>query len=169
MSVEKIDSIRFCETRRAPVLLDVVGVAGLVALGAWVRIYLPFSPVPVTLQTLPVLVAGFAVGWRRATAGIMLYLAAGLAGAPLFAVSYGATFGYLAAFVFTPWLVTRYRSAGYGLAAGTCLIYVLGAGWLWLWPGCPVWHAVLTGVIPFIPGDVIKALVAHRVIKWLGR
>jgi len=148
-------------------IMDVVAVAGAVAVGAWARVPLPFSPVPVTLQTLPVLLAAFAVGPRRATAGLLMYLGLGLVGAPLFAMPFGPTLGYLLAFIAVPSVVTRFRDPATGLVAGSLLIYAMGATWLWLWLGSTPWTAVMLGVVPFLPGDALKVLVAYRLVRYL--
>ncbi|MHB2028068.1 MAG: biotin transporter BioY, partial [Acidimicrobiales bacterium] len=63
----------------------VVGAAALVGLLAQVSIHLSFTPVPITGQTLGVMLAGSALGWRRASASMALYLVAGVAGVPWFA------------------------------------------------------------------------------------
>ena len=66
-------------------ILVVVGYAGLVGLSAQLAIRLPFTPVPITGQTFAVLLGGLAVGTRRGTAGMLLYLLLGLVGVPWFA------------------------------------------------------------------------------------
>ena len=147
---------------RSNLLLDVCGVAGLVALGALIRIPLPFSPVPVTLQTFSVLLAAALVSRERATAGIGLYVALGLLGAPLFAVASGATLGYLIAFLLAPQIVSRFRSPLAGMAAATSLVYLLGAAWLCHWMQLSPVAAVTVGVLPFIPGDLLKLIAAAQ-------
>ena len=155
--------------RRESAVLDIIAVAGAVALGAWARIPLPFSPVPVTLQTLPVLLAGFAVGRFRATAGLLLYLGLGLAGAPIFATSFGVTLGYLLGFVAVPSIVTRFRNPAVGLIVGSLVVYATGATWLCLSLGRSPFEAFMLGVVPFFPGDVLKVVAAYRVAAWLRR
>ena len=80
----------------------VVGAAGFVGLLAQISIHLSFTPVPITGQTLGVLLAGTALGWRRAAAAMALYAVAGVAGVPWFAAhSSGyasASFGYILGF-----------------------------------------------------------------------
>ena len=82
--------------------LLVVGAAGFVGLLAQISIHLSFTPVPITGQTLGVLLAGTALGWRRAGAALLLYAVAGLAGVPWFAGQtsgyVGASFGYVVGF-----------------------------------------------------------------------
>jgi len=165
LTQERLHPLARCDSA----VLDVVAVAGAVALGAWARVPLPFSPVPVTLQTLPVLLAGFAVGRGRATTGLALYLALGLAGAPLFATTVGPTLGYLVAFLGVPYVVERFRAPAAGLVAGTMLIYALGATWLAFWLRCTPAEAMMVGVVPFLPGDVLKIFAAHRVVRWIRR
>jgi biotin transport system substrate-specific component len=145
-------------------MLDILGVAGLMALGALVRFPLPFTPVPVTLQTFVALMAGFAVGPGRATAGVSLYAVLGLAGAPLFAVSSGATLGYLAGFAAVPGVATLFRRRLLGLLAATVVIYALGAGWLCWWASLTPGQAFMMGVLPFLPGDLLKVMAANAFI-----
>ena len=64
--------------------MEIIAVAGVISLGAWAKVYTPFTPVPFTLQTFSVLLAAFAVSPMRATAGALLYTALGLVGAPAF-------------------------------------------------------------------------------------
>ncbi|MEA3365258.1 MAG: biotin transporter BioY [Candidatus Hydrogenedentes bacterium] len=152
-------------------VLDAVAVAALMTMGAWIHIPLPFTPVPLTFQTLPVLLAGFLVGRNRAMAGALLYMILGLAGAPVLAVgaTFGATFGYLVGFVAAPWVVLRFRRPVVGLIAGTLVIYAFGATWLSLYTGHSLSTAVLLGVAPFLPGDALKAAVAYGIIRGMQR
>ena len=93
--------------RAAQVVRDVllvVGAAGFVGALAQISIHLSFTPVPITGQTLGVLLAGTALGWRRAAASMALYAIAGVAGVPWFAGAtsgyVGASFGYIVGFFF---------------------------------------------------------------------
>ncbi len=154
--------------RRESALFAVLAVAGAMAVGALVRIPLPFSPIPLTLQTVPVLLAAFTVGRTRAFAGILLYIALGLFGVPLFA-AYGPTFGYLVAFAMTPYVATRFRNPATGILCATVAIWLFGATWLAVWLHCSPWQAVALGVLPFIPGDILKAVAAYRLLRWVQR
>lgn len=144
--------------------LEVLVFAGAMLLATGVRIYLPFSPVPVTLQTLVVLMAGPLLGWRRGTAAMGLFLGAGIASAPFFFAPLGPTAGYLAAFLVTPWVVTRFRNTVVGMLAGTACIYALGVAWLVTGMGLAPQTALVAGVLPFLPGDIAKAAIA----AWLA-
>jgi len=154
-------------------VLETLAVAGAVALGAWVRIPLPFTPVPVTLQTLVVLLAPFAVGSRRAAAGMVLYLALGLAGAPVFALSFGPTFGYIVGFALAAWAMGRARTVLGAIVVGQAVIYLAGTAWLAAWLHVSPQRAVALGVAPFVVGDALKALaawwLAPRVRRFAGR
>ena len=153
--------------RAQSALVDVLAVAGLMTLGAWIRLPLPFTPVPLTLQTLPVLVAAFLVGRNRAMAGALLYMVLGLAGAPVLAVgaTFGLTFGYLVGFAAAPWVAVRFHSPLAGLAVATAVILGMGAAWLSLITGCSPVDAVRLGALPFVPGDLFKAVVAYAIIR----
>jgi len=153
--------------------LLVVGAAGLVGALAQVSIHLSFTPVPITGQTLGVLLAGTALGWRRGTAAMVLYALAGLAGVPWFAGHesgyVGASFGYIVGFVLCAALcgfLAEHRAdrsilkSVPAMVAGEVVMY--GAGVIWLafslhvGPG----KAIALGLTPFLAGDAIKAALA---------
>jgi len=142
-----------------------VGFAAATALSAYVRIPLPFSPVPLTLQTLFVLLAGVTLGASAGAASQVLYLAAGACGLPVFAGSAGLagpTAGYLLAFPLAALIAgllarRRTRTAlAVGLLGGTLCIYLLGSLWLALLSGGSLSAALAAGVLPFLPGDALK-------------
>ncbi len=135
------------------------------------KVQVPFWPVPVTLQTMVVFLLGIAYGPRLAVATVLLYLAEGAAGLPVFAgtpakgigLAYmvGPTGGYLAGFVAAAAIagLTAERSRGMlgtalGIALATAAIYLLGAGWLATFVGPE--KAVGLGVAPFLLGDLVK-------------
>lgn len=176
-------------------LLAVLAGAGFVALLAQVALPLPFTPVPVTLQTLGVLLVGAALGRRLGAQALGLYLAAGAAGLPVFAgggagVAWllGPTGGYLIGFVAAAWLagalVERFAAdrkplpAFFAMLAAGAAIYAFGlaglAGWT-LVAGKPVnLPGLLTlGFYPFVLGDLLKAGLAAALLsaawKGLGR
>jgi biotin transport system substrate-specific component len=153
---------------RSSAALEILAVAGLMTLAAWVRIQTPFTPVAFTMQTLVVLVSPFLVGWRRATAGMLLYVSVGMFGAPILA-HFGVSFGYLAAFCFAPAIVAAFRRPLPGMLAAMALIYVMGAGWLMFWTGVSLQAAVLAGVAPFLAGDAVKLVAAAAAARALQR
>jgi biotin transport system substrate-specific component len=144
---------------------------GLIALGSWISV--PCIPVPFTLQTLFVLLAG-AVMKRRAVIPVAAFILLGILGLPVFhngmagpAVLLGPTGGYLLGFVYAALAVglayehkSRYLHIG-GLILGTALIYLCGMGWLMYSAGMGLVPAFTAGVLPFVIGDAIKAGAAY--------
>jgi biotin transport system substrate-specific component len=159
-------------------LMGVVLFALFVALSARITLYLPFTPVPITLQVLAVLLAGLVLGPRAGAASQIAYLAAIAAGLPLdsralgLAALTGPTAGYLIGFVpaafVTGWLAERLSSTWTGrfLAAlgGVAVIYLAGVAWLSAGVGS-LSTAWMRGVAPFIVFDLVKALVAAAVTE----
>jgi biotin transport system substrate-specific component len=159
-----------------------------IALLAQAAIPLPFSPVPITGQTLGVLLAGLLLGSRRGAACLLVYLAEGALGLPVFAggtagpaVLVGPTAGYLAGFVLAAYLVGRMAERGwdrsYGgtflaMLLGNLAIYACGVTWLALYLG-DFGRALVGGLLPFIPGDLLKILLAVALLptgwRLLGR
>jgi biotin transport system substrate-specific component len=149
----------------------------LITLGSWVSI--PFFPVPLTLQTLFVLLAGVVMK-RSAVLPVGLYVLLGALGVPVFhngiagiGVLLGPTGGFLIGFIaaalFTG-LAYEYQSEYVriaGLAAGTLVIYGCGVAWLMITLGMTLVPAVVAGAVPFIPGDAIKAGGAYIIGKRL--
>lgn len=156
-----------------------VGFAALTALGAYVSIPLPGTPVPVTLQTLVVSLSGLLLGARLGAGAQTIYLAAGALGAPVFsggalglAHLFGPTGGYLLAYPAAAALTGALASLagarrslgsalvlGIGTFLGTGVVFVGGASQLALLTG-DVGLAVQQGVLPFIVGDLLKVGVA---------
>ncbi len=145
-------------------------------LGAYVVVPLPFTPVPVTLQTLFVLLGGAWLGTGLALGVEATYLAMGAAGLSVFAGAAGGfvyllgpTAGYLWAFLPAALMVGRFygSAARRGMAAKLLLfaaadavILISGALWLGLVMHLSLGQMVLMGVAPFIPGEIAKVLCA---------
>lgn len=150
----------------------------ITALAARVTIHLPFTPVPVTLQTLAVVLSGLVLGARGGASAQLVYLGLIAAGLPFDANGlgpasfFGPTAGYLLGFVpaafVAGWLIQflpRRRWANFAAAvAGMLLIYLVGAGWLAAFLGN--WRGAWAGgVLPFILPDLAKALIAAGVAE----
>ena len=151
----------------------VVGAAGLVGALAQITIHLSWTPVPITGQTLGVLVAGTALGWKRGAASLALYGAAGVAGLPWFAGGtsgyVGASFGYIVGFVLCAALCGFLAERGAdrsilesvpAMAAGEIVMYAIGVTWLAFSLHVGAAKAVSLGFTPFLIGDSIKAALA---------
>ncbi|WP_322511665.1 biotin transporter BioY [Chloroflexus sp.] len=171
----------------ADTLLVVLG-SLFVALSAQIRISLmPFSPVPITGQTLGVLLVGGLLGPRLGLAALLLYLLEGAIGLPFFAGGaagythlFGATGGYLISFpiaaALTGWLAARgwdrrFPTAIAAMVLASLVIYLIGATWLAFFIGAQ--NAIVKGVLPFLLGDAIKILLAAaalpggwQALKW---
>lgn len=155
-----------------------IGVAGfifLTALGALIRIPLPFTPVPITLQTFFVLLSGALLGRRLGPLSQGGYVFLGSFGVPLFAGGggylhiLGPTGGYLIGFIMASWIVGRSLDSGKGvtffkvllvMSFAFLVIYLLGALHLALVVNVGFRRAIFMGVFPFIPGDALKLLAA---------
>jgi biotin transport system substrate-specific component len=158
----------------------VTGFALLTAALAQVRIPLGFTPVPVTGQTLAVLLAGASLGAWRGASSQLLYWLLGMVGLPFYSnatsgwsVATGPTMGYLVGFIVAAAVVGRLaehhqdRKVLSSIAAmtfGSVIIYAFGATWLAIDLGIPLangeTNAIALGVAPFLVGDVIKMCLA---------
>lgn len=155
-------------------LILIVGGSLLVALSAQLVVRLPFTPIPVTGQTLGVLLVGAALGARRGAAALALYLAEGAAGLPVFAGGaagliylLGPTGGYLFSFPLAAFVTGLAAERGWdrnvlttamAMMLGVGLIFALGILWLSFFVG---WDRVwVAGLLPFLPGAAIKIAVA---------
>lgn len=157
-------------------LSGVVGFAALTALLAQVAIPIPGTPVPVTLQTVGVLLAGIALGARRGAASQTLYVAAGAMGLPVFAGARGGltvvTAGYLLGFVLAALVVGHlYRRFGRSLAglaalllAGSAIILGSGVAWLAVLGG-DVASAAAQGLWPFLPAEALKVAAVVGLVR----
>lgn len=162
--------------------------AAVTSVLAWIRIPLPFSPVPITGQTFGLMLAGLLLGPRLGALSQAVYLLMGVAGLPVFAgghsgfgVLVGPTGGYLwghiAGAYITGLVAGQERltagsppaKIGFGrslfgaVLGGIAAVYVLGVVQLALVTGMDWQAALLAGAVPFIPGDLLKATVAATV------
>ena len=160
------------------ILLALAG-TGVLALSA--RAQVPFVPVPMTLQTLAVLLIGAVFGTRLATATVLLYLVEGAVGLPVFAgtpqhglgLAYmmgptgGFLVGYVVAAAVVGWFAERGADHSFvrllgAMAAADCVVFGLGFAWLSHLIGTA--SAFELGVAPFIAGDVVKTLLAALLV-----
>lgn len=136
---------------------------------------LPFSPVPVSLTNLAIYFTIYVIGMKRGTISYLTYLLTGFIGVPVFsaftsgpAKLLGATGGYLIGFIFMAlicgFFIDRWPAKLYlhftGMVLGTIVCYLFGTIWLAWQSGMSFSAAALAGVIPFIPGDLVKIFLA---------
>ncbi|WP_209425668.1 biotin transporter BioY [Pararhodobacter sp. SW119] len=159
--------------------LVVLGGSALITLGAQVAV--PMWPVPMTLQTLAVVLVGLSAGSRLGAAAVLAYLAQGAAGLPVFAggtaglaVLFGPTAGFLLGFVALAfaagWLVERGIARGFwrtlaATVAISAVLYVPGVLWLTAVTPLTVSGAAQVGMLPFLAGDTVKAVVAALAVS----
>lgn len=160
----------------------VLAIVGTLALTISAKIQIPFFPVPMTLQTLVVLMIGMTFGPRLGVATLILYLAEGAVGLPVFAGTpekgigmayiFGPTGGFLLGFVIAAgacgWLAQRgwdrnVLKTALALIIGNALIYVPGLLWLGVILGFdkPI---LAWGLAPFIAGDIFKLALASIIL-----
>jgi len=170
---------------------SVILMATLTAAAAQVSIALPFTPVPLTLQPMVVLLGGAALGARLGMAAQVLYLAAGIAGLPVFAASpvlpqgalrlIGPTGGYLMSYPFAAfvagWLAERgfdrrYFTSVLAMACGLAVVFACGVTWLALFArpvGVGFSAALRSGLYPFLAADIVKLFVAAGIMPAVWR
>ena len=182
-------------TGRAIRVASVLFVTALTAAAAQISFPLPFTQVPFTLQPMVVLLGGLVLGSRLGAASQVLYLAAGIAGLPVFALSptlppgalrlLGPTGGYLMAYPIAAFLTgylaergfdRRYLTSVLAMAAGLIVIYSFGTVWLALFArtvsgsaAVGLGAALAAGVFPFVIPDLIKLAAAAGVVPAVWR
>ncbi len=176
-------------------LLLILAGSLFVALTAQIALPLPFTPVPITGQTLGVLLVGAALGSRLGFLALLAYLLEGAMGLPVFAGGTGGiakilgpTGGFLLAFPLAAGLVgllverfgldRSFFGTLLAMLLGNALLYLVGLPWLAAWlMGAGKFTGVegllAMGLFPFIPGDLVKAVLAALLLptawRFLGR
>jgi biotin transport system substrate-specific component len=154
----------------------------LVAFSSQLKFYLPFSPVPVTAQTFVVLVLGILLGSRRGALTMIAYLAEGALGLPVFAggiglaAILGPTGGFLFGFIASAYVVGLLAEMGWdrkivttiaAMIFGDAIILAFGFAWLSILTN--VKTAFVAGFLSFIPGDILKVMIAAMVLPTLWK
>ena len=155
----------------------------LIGLSAQLEMRLPFTPIPITAQTLVVLMSGALLGAHRGVLAILVYLAAGVSGLPVFS-GFGASIhhilgpsgGYLMGFAGGAYIAGTFVERGWGtnflsrfflMLLSCSAIYATGLLWLGFFVGFE--KALAMGLIPFITGDIIKSALAAFLLGGKGR
>jgi biotin transport system substrate-specific component len=164
-------------------VLLIAGASCLIALAAQIAIPVPFSPVPLTMQPVAVLLIGAVLGSWRGAAAASLYLLEGFAGAPVFAQAHGGaiwltgmTAGYLWSYPAAAWIAGWFSQHGWGsttlraiggMLAALAVIYA--GGWSWLAGFVGPQRALALGVAPFLIADVLKIAIAAAFLPQLQK
>ena len=134
---------------------------------------LPIGPVPISLTNLVIYFSLYLLGWKLGTLSYVIYLLIGLVGVPVFsgftagpAKLFGPTGGYLIGFIpmaiICGFAFEKFSNHGMqivGLAIGTIVAYIFGTAWLAIEAHLTFYQALLAGVIPYIPGDLVKIIL----------
>lgn len=157
--------------------------AGLIAVSSYLVIPLPFSPVPITAQTIIIMLAGTFLKPFKALTSVGIFIFLGIAGLPVFSkgqsglgVIAGPTGGYLIGFLLAVYIISilvhkkhSFKNLLITFSLGTALIYFLGIFWLSFSLNISLKKAIITGLLPFIPGDIIKIIFASLLAKKLKK
>jgi biotin transport system substrate-specific component len=174
---------RLVRGRAALDMLLVIGASAIIAIAAQIAIPIPFSPVPLTLQPLAVLLVGVTLGSARGAAAAALYLLEGFSGLPVFAQGHGGpiwlagpTAGYLFSYPFAAFVAGWFSQRGWGsttLRAVAGMLVALGViylgGWSWLSAFIGAKAAWLAGVRPFVLADIVKVAIGASLLPQLQR
>jgi biotin transport system substrate-specific component len=176
----------------------VLVIAGSLLVAGAAQVTVPMWPVPMTLQTLAVLVVGAAYGARLGAAALGLYALEGAIGLPFFAGGKSGLFddkldyllpagsmGYVVGFILAAWMVGKLVESGMANSlattvaatfAGAAVVYVPGLIWLAVWASVTLGmdsatamsSAVSWGLVPFVIGDSVKAIIAGLAVPAAG-
>ena len=161
----------------------VIGASAVVALAARFAVPLPGTPVPLSLVNLAVLLVGLTLGAKRGLAAMVLYLAEGAAGLPVFSPTgpggiaqlLGPTGGFLMAYPVVAFIAgwafqagkKDFKGALLGATAGELLLFALGVNWLMVIFHVPLAQAAAWGLYPFFAAEVLKVISAAGIAtRW---
>jgi len=149
--------------------------ATLISISGYISIPLPISTVPVTAQTLAVMLAGSLLPAEKAASCIAVFILMGAVGLPVFSggtsgigIIAGKTGGYLIGFLFGAAAISLikgkkpsfFRLFAANIIGGIIVVYIFGAAWLNFVTKIGIHNTIAFGVLPFIPGDLVKAAIS---------
>ena len=166
-------------------VIAVLTVISAMILGAYIRIPLPFTPVPITLQTFFVILGAAVLGRKYAAYAMVGYISLGALGLPVFQGYgsgllhiFGPTGGYLVGFVVASVVIgmlldnprenISFGWVVFSTALGQLVIYAFGVLWISLLLKINLYKAVYLGFIPFIPGALFKLMTASLLYSRVG-
>lgn len=169
-------------------MMKVAMMCAIICVSGFIKIDLPFSPVPITGQTLGVMLAGLVLLPLEAAMSVLLFVLIGLIGVPVFSggragfpVLLGPSGGYIVGFVAAAYVIALLKGKQnhfvqqvFACAVGGILVvYGFGVPWLAFVTKMSLQKAVMAGVVPFLVGDAIKVVMAatlgNRIIKSLQK
>ena len=171
---------------RTLVMDAVLVVAGAALVAVLAQVAVPLQPVPITGQTLAVLLVGSTLGAARGAISMVLYAVLGIVGLPVFSdgthgtgVVFGGTGGYIVGFIVSAalvgWLAERQwdrkvLKALATFAAGSLAVFAIGLPWLSITLHLNLAQTLMAGFYPFIIGGIIKAVIAAGLLPlaWFG-
>ncbi|MCI8784716.1 MAG: biotin transporter BioY [Dorea sp.] len=166
------DTSRHFTTQR---LVLIAMVTAITCILAPFSVPIPISPVPISLTNLVLLISVYVLGWKDATVSFLIYLLIGAAGLPVFSGFAGGlgkiagpTGGYLVGFIFMTIIAglfvghfpDRRSLIVIGMALSTAVTYLFGTAWLAFQMEIPFTAALSIGVLPYLPGDTAKIILA---------
>jgi biotin transport system substrate-specific component len=183
ITLPRIVAERLVRGRAAADMLLVVSASVVIAIAAQIAIPVPFSPVPLTMQPLAVILVGVVLGSTRGAAAATLYLLEGLSGLPVFAQGHGgalwlmgATAGYLFSYPFAAFVAGWFSERGWanhvvrsvaGMLVALAVIYI--GGWSWLAALTTPRDAFVLGVAPFVVADIVKIAFGAALLPYASR
>ena len=170
------------QSQNSLIYKTVLVLVGTALLAVSAKVQVPFWPVPMTMQTFVVLLIGASFGARMGAITVLAYLAEGAVGLPVFAKGaglaymFGPTGGYLLGFLVATTFVGRLSDQGYGRTvlstflvffAGEIILFTFGVGWLASLIG--IEKAIAGGLVPFLPAEALKLVLAVVVLPFAWR
>lgn len=133
----------------------------------------PIGPIPLSLSVLAILLSVYLLGWKLGTVSVVVYVALGMVGAPVFAgyagglaKILGPTGGYIIGYIpmalIVGLFVQRFPSRWLhvaGMVLGVAALYTFGTAWYCIQSGTGIIPAILACVVPFIPAEAIKIII----------
>src|SRR6266542_3197712 len=164
-------------------VLLVIGASAIIAIAAQIAIPIPFTPVPLTMQPLAVVMVGIVLGARRGAAAATLYLLEGISGLPVFAQGHGGalwllgpTAGYLYSYPLAAFVAGWFSQRGWGSSilralAGMliAMAIIYAGGWSWLAILSGPRAACTMGIVPFVIADIGKVAIGAALLPYVER
>lgn len=166
---------------RTAVVSTALVLGGALLTAGAAQVSVPLWPVPITGQTLAVLLVGSALGARRGALSMLVYALLGVIGLPVFAggsagfavlvsPSGGYIVGFVAAAALVGWIAERFgdrplRNAALSFALGTVVTFAVGMAWLAISLGLDLQQTLEFGLYPFVLGGAVKALLGAGIIS----